>query len=43
MPDVLITGASGFVGRQLTARLREEKHQVTELTRALGDIADANT
>jgi nucleoside-diphosphate-sugar epimerase len=43
MPDVLITGASGFVGRQLTARLREEKHQVTELTHAAGNVADAAT
>ena len=32
---VLVTGADGFIGRHLTARLREEEHQVTELTRAL--------
>lgn len=43
MPDVLITGANGFVGRQLTARLREEKHQVTALTHAAGNVADAAT
>ena len=43
MPDVLITGANGFVGRQLIARLREEEHQVTELTHAAGNVADAAT
>jgi nucleoside-diphosphate-sugar epimerase len=43
MPDVLITGASGFVGKPLSDTLRLKQFQVTELTRQHGDIAETST
>jgi uncharacterized protein YbjT (DUF2867 family) len=31
---ILITGATGLIGRRLTERLVEQSHQITALTRA---------
>jgi nucleoside-diphosphate-sugar epimerase len=36
----LVTGAGGFVGRHLVARLRADGHDVVALTRADADLAD---
>jgi nucleoside-diphosphate-sugar epimerase len=38
--DVLVTGADGFIGAELVARLRQEGRQVLALGRGAGDIAD---
>ncbi len=35
--EILVTGATGFLGRNLAARLVREGHRVTALTRAGGD------
>jgi len=35
---VLVTGASGFIGRKLITRLEQEGHEVLTLTRQSGDI-----
>lgn len=43
MPEVLITGANGFIGKALSDQLRHNHHRVTEITRADGDIAAATT
>ena len=43
MPDMLITGAKGFIGKALSDNLRSNHHLVTELTRADGDISDPST
>jgi nucleoside-diphosphate-sugar epimerase len=43
MNRVLVTGASGFIGRHLVARLRAAGHDVIEARRVSGDIADAAT
>jgi nucleoside-diphosphate-sugar epimerase len=43
MPDVLITGANGFIGKALSDQLRHNHHRVAEITRADGDIAAATT
>jgi uncharacterized protein (TIGR01777 family) len=37
---ILITGASGFIGRQLTAALARQRHEVYRLSRAAVDPAD---
>jgi len=39
-PRVLVTGAGGFVGRHLVARLAAEGAEVTALTRAACDLTD---
>jgi uncharacterized protein YbjT (DUF2867 family) len=38
---VLVTGASGFVGRRLTAALETEGHEVRAMTRRVGDYRGA--
>ncbi len=40
MVDVLVTGASGFIGAALVARLRHAGRQVLAMSRGDGDIAD---
>jgi len=40
---VLVTGATGFIGRALVARLRRENREVLALGSAEGDIADPAT
>lgn len=40
---VLVTGATGFIGRALTARLRKDGQQVIALGSAQGDISDPAT
>lgn len=42
MATVLVTGASGFIGRALTLRLLRDGHNVVEMSRKTGDIADTN-
>ena len=39
MTRALVTGAGGFVGQHLVARLRADGHEVTALTRADADLA----
>jgi GDP-4-dehydro-6-deoxy-D-mannose reductase len=43
MSSVLVTGASGFIGKHVVARLRAEGHDVIERGHAAGDIADRAT
>lgn len=43
MAKILVTGASGFVGRALVRALIDAGHAVTALTRADGDVTDAAT
>ena len=43
MSKVLVTGASGFIGKHLVRRLRAEGHQVLEARRTSGDVADEAT
>lgn len=40
MPDVIVTGAVGFIGRALCKRLAEEGHDVLALSRDKGDVAE---
>lgn len=40
MIDVLVTGASGFIGAALAAHLRQEGRQVLALKHSDGDVAD---
>jgi GDP-4-dehydro-6-deoxy-D-mannose reductase len=41
-PEVILTGASGFIGRALYRRLMAEGREVLALSRADGDITDPN-
>src|SRR5437870_4160010 len=43
MTSVLVTGAAGFIGKRLVARLRESGHDVHEVDRPEGDVADEAT
>lgn len=43
MASVLVTGAAGFIGRALCGSLRAAGHQLVELSRHEGDIADPAT
>ncbi len=43
MTSVLVTGASGFLGKHLVPRLRAEGHETTAMDRASGDISDPAT
>ena len=40
---VLVTGASGFIGRHLVPSLRSAGHEVVPLSRADGDVAERST
>jgi nucleoside-diphosphate-sugar epimerase len=39
MASILVTGASGFIGRHLVPRLRADGHHVLEVRRTSGDVA----
>ncbi len=43
MSSVLVTGASGFIGTHLVPRLRAEGHDVIEVCRTSGDVAERAT
>lgn len=43
MAKVLVTGASGFIGKHLIPKLCVNQHDVTEVNRTAGDIADDAT
>lgn len=43
MTRVLVTGASGFIGRHLVARLRGAEYEPIALDRASGDVSSAAT
>jgi nucleoside-diphosphate-sugar epimerase len=43
MSRVLVTGASGFIGTHIVPRLRTDGHQVFEVNRASGDVAERAT
>lgn len=43
MSKVLITGASGFIGRHLVPRLRTEGHDVVAISRTSGDVTERAT
>ncbi|WP_419177010.1 NAD-dependent epimerase/dehydratase family protein [Desulfosediminicola sp.] len=43
MPEVMVTGSTGFIGQHLTKRLFSLGFQVTALTRSNGDISDSAT
>jgi len=43
LTSILVTGASGFIGRHLVPELRATGHEVVEAHRSLGDVADAST
>lgn len=43
MTRVLVTGASGFLGKHLVPRLRAEGHETTTLDHASGDVSDPAT
>ena len=43
MIDAIVTGASGFIGRSLCARLRADGQNVLALTSANGDVSSADT
>ena len=41
MPEIVVTGSSGFIGQALCRRLQAEGREVLALSRAVGDITDA--
>jgi GDP-4-dehydro-6-deoxy-D-mannose reductase len=41
--NVLVTGATGFVGKHLVPKLRALQHTVVEVGRSAGDVADRDT
>ena len=43
MSSVLVTGASGFIGKHVVARLHAEGHDVIARSHGAGDIADRTT
>lgn len=43
MPDALISGAGGFIGKALTTALRLKDFSITELSHEKGDIAESAT
>lgn len=43
MSRVLVTGASGFIGRHLIPRLREEGFEPVEVCRSAGDVSERTT
>ena len=43
MQKILVTGAGGFIGQHLIPRLRSAGHEVIEIFRDAGDIADEAT
>jgi GDP-4-dehydro-6-deoxy-D-mannose reductase len=43
MSRVLVTGASGFIGKHLVPRLRAEGYETLEMCRASGDVAEETT
>jgi GDP-4-dehydro-6-deoxy-D-mannose reductase len=43
MSRVLVTGSSGFIGRHLVPRLRAEGHEVIDVCRTAGDVAEDAT
>lgn len=43
MAKILVTGATGFIGSHLTAKLLTLRHEVISANRQLGDIAESST
>ena len=43
MTKILVTGASGFIGKNLISKLRSSKCEITEVSSSEGDIADKST
>ncbi len=43
MSSVVVTGATGFIGRHLCVRLRAAGHQTVEVNSGFGDVADPDT
>ena len=43
MVDFVISGASGFIGRSLSERLKQSCRSVFEMTASTGDVSDAST
>ncbi|QWD64384.1 NAD(P)-dependent oxidoreductase [Polynucleobacter sp. MWH-UH2A] len=43
MVDFVISGASGFIGRSLSERLKQSHGSVFEMTASAGDVSDAST
>jgi GDP-4-dehydro-6-deoxy-D-mannose reductase len=41
--EILVTGASGFVGTHLIPRLRDAGHRVITVTRTAGDVEESST
>lgn len=43
MTKILVTGASGFIGKNLISKLRTSECEITEVSSTEGDIADKST